>query len=960
MPDRIVYGQGELGYISSDSRRYQLTWEDLLWLARMVKGEAGTDYQDGAATLWAIASRYFAINRQGTLYRLAQDYSQPINPRWQEDGLFCRPGGRDHGTVHCSPQALQRRRETFVLQWDEINPRITRLVYDWATARVQNPVSRAVHWATPKVSNRANSGRHRTEGSDNGWEFVWDSLGRTFEFLVSALFDLTRGNTYWSTNRSRSWPASHIKIVFQDRSASDGNISEPEPYEDNAGSTSASTNTASELEPPPNNIFNRTVVISSDRTSPPSRNYKYGLVAGPESDANSGYQLTENQTRNMIQVSSSRFRNQLNSLKQMSALQVTKTLPAIVIWAYDETGNRINLNETIFNVSPFDRSSYGEPERFPERPLASIVGFQLQVEENNRGGGTTAFNNATLQLKVHNPTLITLSHPQGKHLARMMVQGCVIRVRYGIEGASSDSETEKQAFQWKEEDFQSVTVTVKINSDMTTEYNLRLMPVTHALLQQIMIGQSIPVDELGRLTSQDIDDIINQVTSTNRENISDGQVDQLRRRLSLFREQLNSRSESPGPGLVRRQDGTLGLQIHQALRNQDIFDMQETEPVVPIPDMVEAFQSIQSILLTKRYSRILQDACYSTVNRGVSTNVANLGPIISEIMKPEIDFIARLSAESGGNRLGEIFSADETNISNNRSNVNLVFGNFNARAGQYANKPISTFPLNVDGILSSVRSQRAVGQFGGNLVQFFGVISGMVADRSAYDVPQQSNENDDQNRRITPSYVLTIPTIRFIIYPDPTSDDSWIFYIYDTKEPTVRLRNAMDALSDYGRRGVRPSDLQIKRLLDDHGIPWVQMGDEFAHIKQFNAETTTNDAMFAHYVQSAHRQSVSLRDIDGTPEIPSGVSPEFFNSFNQTPQQRISNLQYVPNLQLSVQSILMLTSYYAAPVYVFFPIPRFSSIYIVEGVRHDIKNQGMSLTNLNLRVDVSNISNLPF
>lgn len=952
----VVFGQGDLGYLTDGTRRYQITWDDLLWLARMVHGEAGTNYQDGAATLWTISSRYFSINAVGPLYQLAQRYSQPINPRWQEDGEFCRVGGRHHGSSHCSPAVLERRRAVSTLPWENINPRIQRLVYNWATANVQNPVSRAVHWATPKVSNRANSGRHRTDGPDNGWEFVWDSLGRAFETLVAAAFDLTSGNTYWSTNRSRSWPANHIKVVFEDRSATDGNPTDPEPFEDE-GSSSGGSGQRSDLTPPPNNIFNRTVAISSDRTSTPENHYEYATIS--EEDPNARSVLSEKEQRLMLQIAPTRFQNQVNALKQMSSLQITKTVPVVIIWAYDENGNMVNLNETIFTISPFDRSSYEEPERFPERPLASIVGFQLQVEEN-RGGGGTSFNNATLQLKVHNPTLISLGHPQGKHLARMMSQGTVIRVRYGIEGFSEDSDTEKHAFQWKEEDYQSVTVKVKVNTDMSAEYSLRLMPVSHAIMNQIMIGQSLPVDELGRLTTQDIDDIINQVTSTNREDINDSQIDQLRRRLSLFREQLNSRSESPAPGLVRRQDGTLGLQIHQALRNQDIFDLRDEEPVVPIPDMVEAFQSIQSVLLTKRYSRILQDACYNRTYRGVTTAVANLGPVVSEIMKPELDFVARLSSEGGANRLGEIFSSDDHSKENNRQNIKLIFGNFNSRAGQYANKPISTFPLNVDALLSSLRAARAVGEFGGTLISFFTRISGMVGDRSAYDVPQQSNENDDRNRRITPSYVLTLPRIRFILYPDPTSLDSWICYVYDTKEPTVRLRNAMDALTDFGRRSDRASDSEIKRLLEEHGIPWVQMGDEFAFLKQFDAETLTNDQMFAHYVQSAHRQSVSQRDIDGNPDIPSGISSQFFNSFNQTPQQRISNLQYVPALQLSVQSLLMLTAYYMGPIYVFFPIPRFSSLYIMQGVRHDIKSQGMSLTNLNLIVDVSNISNQPF
>jgi hypothetical protein len=38
-----------------------------------------------------------------------QGFSQPINPKWRRDGVFCKVGGKYHSSNYCSPKKLQRR-----------------------------------------------------------------------------------------------------------------------------------------------------------------------------------------------------------------------------------------------------------------------------------------------------------------------------------------------------------------------------------------------------------------------------------------------------------------------------------------------------------------------------------------------------------------------------------------------------------------------------------------------------------------------------------------------------------------------------------------------------------------------------------------------------------------------------------------------------------------------------------
>lgn len=945
----VTFGQGELGFIVGGRRRYQITWDDLLWAARMLVGEAGRNAgsNEGAAVLWCMASRLVQLNRT-SFTGLIQAYSQPINPKWAEDGEFCQVGGRYNGRDECSPERLERRRRYQTMAWEDIPSDVQDLVYKWATAQVNNPIPRATHFAVPRVASRSRGveGLRARQGQDGNLNLVWDTLNRDEDSVAG------NGNAFYSTEKSRTWEDRFVKVYLdaERREASDSNVEavgrETRPLA-SSGSRQGESPQATTLEPPPNDIFERTSTITSDRTEPPDTQYAYLQVDGEYTDVNAQEMLSARDTELIARNSADRFLQQVNSLRLQSGVQMTQMVPVIQIFAEDDEGGVVNLNEIIFSVSPHDRSFSDEFEVFPDRPLASLESFEITVQEPSVGG-VTGISMGTLSMKVHNPEMVTRSHPIGKYIAYMMSQGFVMRIRYGMEGAfDSTILNVQQAFQWKEEDFFVTEYRITINNDKTMSLSVKLMPATQRLLNQIHIGQSIPVAQLGTLKTSDIDNIVGQVASSDP-NVSQDQVAELRRRLSRFNLQLNAASGSAGVGLEERGNGTFGLAMHAALTNEEIFSREEGIHSVPVPNMVEALQGIQGVLLTRRFENILQKNCYRSTHRDISFNAVNVGPLVYEIVKPEIDYVFG-TVTRNQIEIGEKFSVDDrparTGQRTARSNVKLIFGNFNARAGQWAGKAISSFPVNVEAVFSHLRRQRDVGQFSSTVNEFFGQIRRLVQQDENYDA--ESGQGSEEVR-----YRIEKPSIKYVIYPDLTDASSWIMYVYDDKVPVVRLREALDALAtESGGRSV-PSKEQVKRILKENGIPWIEMGEENAFIKQFSADTISDDLLASHNMVSTSRQQRTIRDMDATEHWPAGISREFVASTQMIPQQIIRRNSYVAPIRVSVTSMVLPTAYYMAPIFVFFPVRTFSGVYIVSEVRHDIKAQG-AITNLNLIINIS-------
>jgi hypothetical protein len=948
----IQFGTGDLGIIEAGSFRYRLTWDDLLWTARMLEGECGLTQGagvHGAAVMWCMASRLIVARGYRTYKDLILAYSQPINPKWRRDGEFCRPGGRHYGTDRCDIRALDTRDRLKDKRWEEFPDAIQENVYRWATGLVENPIPRAVHFAVPAVCAsgiRRAVANNRNNSGDAGWEFVWDSTGRT-EIDPNA----RRGNCFLSTNASRLWPARHVKVTFSGNTASDR---ESTPSQDEVEQSSGGAErrpldeSGGSLTIPPNRIIDRTSAITSDRTEPPETRYNYFTVPTEYPDRQAQRELSESEEVSLLFTNITRFKNQVNSIRQRSNIEFTQALPIILITTTSEQGDLVNLNEVVFGATPYEFSQTQEElnfESFPDRPIASIQSFDVMVQETS--AGVTSLQVGTLNIKIHNADLVTRVHPRGKYVAYMMQQGFVMRIRYGISSDDVMDAGKRFAFQWREEDFFVSHYDVTLNNDKTMDLKVSLMTATQRLLNQIKIGQSIPVSSLGRISDQDIDNIISNVVSG--QEVEDSQVQQLRNNLSFFRSMLETPGASPGVGLIEsRISGSFGFQLHAALTNSNIFDEEEGANSIAVQNMVEGIQGIQNILLTRRFESLLTQDCYrdTVTNSDAPRNVVNIGPLIVNIVKPEIDYtfavVSRNQIE-----IGEKFSSDSIRQinENRRTNVSLIFGRFNSRAGTWANKPISSFPINVEEIFSELRRQRSVGDFCSSVNGFMNRISNAVADLE--------NFNADTSQGAEPiKYRIQVPRIKYVIYPSPQNDTDWIMYVYDSKLSTVQILDMMDSLRFSTGKRQRPTNREIKDLLERNSIPWIEMGEEGNFIKSASAASQSDDALASNAMVLANRGSHNLRDMDQSVSYPAGISREFMASSQMTPQNIIRAVQYVPPITVSVSSYVLATAYFMAPIFVFFPISTFTGLYLVNSLRHDIKSGGAT-TNLELRQNLS-------
>jgi hypothetical protein len=137
-----VPSASELGQIKAkDGWSYQLTPDDVLWLARSVECEGG----NRAATMWTYAQR-LASRHGSSLAALVRGHSQPVNPAWASASTPLCVRYPDH----CSPASLARRAECASKPWDDLADH--QQIVQWAQAGVQNPVPGATDFADATVS----------------------------------------------------------------------------------------------------------------------------------------------------------------------------------------------------------------------------------------------------------------------------------------------------------------------------------------------------------------------------------------------------------------------------------------------------------------------------------------------------------------------------------------------------------------------------------------------------------------------------------------------------------------------------------------------------------------------------------------------------------------------------------------------------------------------------------------
>jgi hypothetical protein len=106
---------------------YTLTDDDLLWLARAIKGEAESSVPGGTAVAWALAQNFLLVGRRPPRMTpfslLIRRYCQPVNPAWAD------PNGA---------------------KWSAIPASIRDIVQRFAAGTLPNPIPGMTDWATPR------------------------------------------------------------------------------------------------------------------------------------------------------------------------------------------------------------------------------------------------------------------------------------------------------------------------------------------------------------------------------------------------------------------------------------------------------------------------------------------------------------------------------------------------------------------------------------------------------------------------------------------------------------------------------------------------------------------------------------------------------------------------------------------------------------------------------------------
>lgn len=130
-----------------DGFRYTPSEEDKLVLATAIYGETRGEHseKEWARMLWTWTNRFMLkVNRPWpTLANLVLNHSQPVNPKWRSNGLFCSPGGKYYGKPNCSPARLawRSKMDTIIASsnWGAIPAGIRKVTQDFVDGKIQEP-----------------------------------------------------------------------------------------------------------------------------------------------------------------------------------------------------------------------------------------------------------------------------------------------------------------------------------------------------------------------------------------------------------------------------------------------------------------------------------------------------------------------------------------------------------------------------------------------------------------------------------------------------------------------------------------------------------------------------------------------------------------------------------------------------------------------------------------------------
>jgi hypothetical protein len=162
--------------------------DELLTVARGVVGEGGEGVSEttAASYLWAIMNRCLLYSGADISYAdMWRAFSQPINPKWRRDGVFCLPGGKGYGAESCSEAKLARRDRINAMDWSDIPASVTRWVLDFQAGYLPSPVE---VWGSQKMTNWASASTNTPKkfpwGMEIGGEWFFEDKGTRGEVVA--------------------------------------------------------------------------------------------------------------------------------------------------------------------------------------------------------------------------------------------------------------------------------------------------------------------------------------------------------------------------------------------------------------------------------------------------------------------------------------------------------------------------------------------------------------------------------------------------------------------------------------------------------------------------------------------------------------------------------------------------------------------------------------------------------
>jgi hypothetical protein len=145
-------------------KTYALTDDDKLWLGRAIFGEGWATAEERAAISWALMYRFMlrpADKNTKSFTSLIRGFSQPVNPKWQDDGEICSDP-KPYQESGCTPAKDARRDKILAMSWDDLPKAIREDVTKFAEGQLFPPDSiiSSVHphisdWASYKNVEKA-------------------------------------------------------------------------------------------------------------------------------------------------------------------------------------------------------------------------------------------------------------------------------------------------------------------------------------------------------------------------------------------------------------------------------------------------------------------------------------------------------------------------------------------------------------------------------------------------------------------------------------------------------------------------------------------------------------------------------------------------------------------------------------------------------------------------------------